>query len=126
MKKMLSLYFFIVLLIVSCTKQSISEQDTIKPKIEVVYPIDDPVIRSGDPLCMKVLISDNKSLMSVWLQVNDGHGFKKEYSIPGRSMDIIEKYIAPSGVNGNLIAKFFAVDEVGYLSSEEIKFAVNN
>jgi len=126
MKKLLCLYFSIVLFVASCTKQSTYEQDTIKPKIEVVYPIDDPVIRSGDPLCMRVLISDNKSLMNVWLQVSDGNGFKKEYTIPGRSMDIIEKYIAPAGVNGNLVAKFFATDEAGNMSSQEINFAVNN
>lgn len=83
-------------------------------------------MRSGDPLCMKVLITDNKSLMNVWLQVSDGQGFKKEYAVSGRSIDIIEKYIIPAGVIGNLVAKFFAIDETGNMSSEEIKFVVNN
>ena len=116
----------IILLFISCSREAEYKTDTEKPEIEVVYPTDNPVIHSGDPLCIKVLISDNKSLMNVWLQVNDGHGFKKDYPISGRSMDIIEKYIAPPGVNGNLTAKFFAVDEIGNLSSEEIKFVVNN
>jgi len=122
-------YFLIIVIgwsFITCTKATFCEADSMKPEIQVVYPIDNPTIRAGDPLCMKVLISDNKSLMNVWLQVSDGHGFKKEYSIPGRSMDIVEKYIAPVGVNGNLIAKFFAMDEAGNLSSEDIKFAINN
>ena len=126
MRKLLCLYLSIVVITSSCTKGSTYEQDIIKPKIEVVYPLDNPVMRSGDPLCMKVLISDNKSLMSVWLQVSDGNGFKKDYTVPGRSIDIIEKYIIPSGVNGNMVAKFFAMDEAGNMSSEEIKFMVNN
>lgn len=41
-------------------------------------------------------------------------------------MDIIEKYIIPADINGNFIAKYFAMDEAGNLSSEEIKFSVNN
>ena len=41
-------------------------------------------------------------------------------------MEIIEKYIAVEGVNSGMIAKFFAMDETGNLSSEEIKFTVNN
>src|SRR5687768_12634299 len=126
MKNLPSLYFLVILFLISCTKQVACEQDKINPKIEVVYPIDNPVIRSGDPLCMKVLIRDNQSLLSVWLQVNDGHGFKKNYPIIGMSMEIIEKYIAPAGVKGNLTTKFFAMDEVGNFSSEEIRFAVNN
>jgi hypothetical protein len=125
MKKLLSL-IIIFLFFISCTKDGNYETDIVKPKIEVAYPIDNPVMRSGDPLCIKVLISDNKSLMNVWLQVNDGHGFKKDYAITGRSIDIIEKYIIPAGSNGNFSAKYFAIDEEGNLSSEEIKFTVNN
>jgi hypothetical protein len=125
MKKYLS-FIIIILLSISCTKEANYEADIVKPKIEVIYPIDDPVIRPGDPLCIKVLISDNKSLMNVCLTINDGNGFKKDYAIPGRSMDIMEKYIIPDGINGNFIAKYFAVDEAGNLSSEEIKFSVNN
>jgi hypothetical protein len=116
----------IILFFVSCTKEANYETDIVKPKIEVIYPIDTPVMRSGDPLCIKVLISDNKSLMNVWVTVNDGNGFKKNYAITGRSMDIIEKYIIPAGINGNFIAKYFAMDEAGNLSSEGIKFSVNN
>jgi hypothetical protein len=110
----------------SCTKQLKHEQDLTKPVIKVDYPTDRPKINGGDPLCMKVLISDNKSLASVWLEVNDGNGFKKEYFIPGRSLDIIEKYTAPTAVNGHLIATFFATDEAGNITSEKIEFRVNN
>ena len=69
---------------------------------------------------------DNKNLSSVWLEVNEGNGFKKKYDIPGQSMEIIEKYMAVGGVNRDMTAKFFAMDETGNLSSEEIKFTVNN
>ena len=126
MRKLSCLYFLIIVFLISCTRQAFCEKDEVNPKIEVLYPTDNPVIRVGEPLCMKVLIRDNQSLMNVWLQVNDGHGFKKNYPIIGMSMEIIEKYIAPAGVKGNLSAKFFAMDEVGNFSSEEIRFAVNN
>jgi hypothetical protein len=126
MKRFFISYFILILFFVACAKHETIEQDTVKPKIEVVYPLDNPTIRSGDPVCMKVLISDNKSLMSVWLQIGDGTGFKKDYSIPGRSLDIVEKYIVPAGIGGNFTATYFAVDEVGNMSSQEIKFAINN
>ncbi len=121
--------YFVILIFfgfISCTKQAAYGPDTEKPAIQVIYPLDNPTIISGSPLCMKVLISDNKSLMNVWLQVNDGQGFKKEYAIPGRSIDIIEKYITQPGTTGNLYAKFFAVDEAGNLNTAEISFSVNN
>ena len=126
MNKSFYSYFILAFFLISCAKDITTETDTIKPEIKIVYPLDEPVIPAGYPLCMKVLIGDNKSLASVWLEVTDGHGFKKEYNIPGRSIEIIEKYIAPAGVSGNLIAKFLAMDETGNLSSAEIKFAVNN
>lgn len=125
MKNNLLLFAFLIL-IVSCTKETRYKQDTIKPTIEVDYPTDRPQINAGDPLCMKILISDNKSLANVWLEINDGNGFKKEYSITGRSLDIIEKYTAPASFTGNLIARFVATDEAGNISTEEIGFSVNN
>jgi hypothetical protein len=125
MKNLLS-FIVIISILISCSKDANYEADIVKPKIQVAYPVDNPVMRSGDPLCIKVLISDNKSLMNVWLQVSDGNGFKKDYAITGRSMDIIEKYIIPAGINGNFVAKYSAMDEAGNLNSEEIKFTVNN
>jgi hypothetical protein len=126
MKRSFYTYFILVILFISCTKELTIETDIIKPEINIVYPLDNPVIPAGYPLCMKVLIHDNKNLSSVWLEVNDGYGFNKKYDIPGQSMEIIEKYIAVDGDKRNLIAKFFAMDETGNLSSEEIKFTVNN
>ncbi len=103
------------------------DADITKPDIKVVYPIEIYEIPQGYPLCMKVLVSDDKSLATVWLEVNDGTGFKKEYAIPpGRSIEIIEKYNAPAGVRGELAAKFFATDESGNTSSREIRFVLNN
>jgi hypothetical protein len=126
MKRSFYTYFILICLFISCTKKSIPETDILKPEIRIVYPLDNPVIPAGYPLCMKVLIHDNKNLSSVWLEVNDGYGFKKVYDIPGQSMEIIEKYIAVDGVSRDMIAKFFAMDETGNLSSEEIKFTVDN
>lgn len=126
MKKPFYSYFILAFFLISCAKDIATETDTTKPEIKIVYPLDEPVLPAGYPLCMKVLIGDNKSLANVWLEVTDGHGFKKEYDIPGRSLEIIEKYIAPAGVSGNLIAKFFAMDEIGNLNSAEIKFTLNN
>lgn len=126
MKKSLLSFFVIALLFISCTKEATHDSDNVKPVIEVIYPTDNPIIPAGYPLCMKVLISDAQNLSAVWLEITDGYGFKKEYTINARSLEIIEKYIAPAGVTGNMIAKFTAVDEAGNVSSEEIKFAVNN
>ena len=111
---------------ISFTKNLTTGTDIIKPGIKIDYPLDQPVIPAGYPLCMKVLIHDNKNLSSVWLEINDGYGFKKEYNISGQSMEIIEKYIALDGGNRDMIAKFFAMDETGNLSFEEIKFTVSN
>lgn len=126
MKRYFSFAVLITIIFLSCSKESVYEKDTVNPEIEVVYPLDKPVIAAGDPLCMKVLISDDKSLASVWLQVSDGKGFRKEYSLPGRSMEIIEKYYAPAGVYGNLTATFFATDEAGNTASRQILFVINN
>ena len=126
MKRPFYTYFILVTSFISCTKDINKETDILKPEIKIVYPLDYPVIPAGYPLCMKILIHDNKNLSSVWLEVNDGNVFKKKYDIPGQSMEIIEKYIAPVGINGNLVAKFFAMDETGNFSSEEIKFSVDN
>ena len=126
MKKLFYTYVVLILSILSCKKDITTETDILKPEIKIVYPLDNPIIPAGYPLCMKVLIHDNKNLSSVWLEVNDRNGFKKKYDIPGQSMEIIEKYIAVGGVNSDMIAKFFAMDETGNLSSEEIKFTLNN
>ena len=126
MKKSFYSYFILAFLFISCAKDMATETDTTKPEIEIVYPLDKPVIPAGYPLCMKVWIHDNKNLSSVWLEINDGNGFTKKYDIPGQSMEIIEKYIAVDGVNKDMTAKFFAMDETGNLSSEEIKVTVNN
>lgn len=126
MKKRLSIFGIIILFFVSCTKDAKYEPDIVKPEIKVAYPTDNPIIPAGFPLCVQVNISDNVSLSKVWLQINDGAGFKKDYDIPGRMMSITEKYTAPAGTSGQLVAKFFAMDEGGNMSSQEIKFIVNN
>ena len=126
MKKYLLFFFVIYSLFISCTKEAAYDVDNVKPVIKVIYPTDNPIIPAGYPLCMKILISDTRNLSTVWLEIIDGYGFKKEYTVNGRSIEIIEKYTAPAGVSGNLIAKFFATDDAGNLNSEEIKFAVNN
>jgi len=126
MKRSFSTYFILIISFISCTKEIVTETDIIKPEIKIVYPLDKPVIPAGYPLCMKVLIHDNKNLLFVWLEINDGYGFKKKYDIPGQSIEIIEKYIAVDCGNRDMIAIFFAMDETGNLSSEEIKFTVKN
>lgn len=126
MKKHLSIFVFAVSLFFSCTRQAIHEPDKVKPQIKVIYPSDNPVIPAGFPLCIQVMITDNISLSKVWLQINDGAGFKKEYEIPGRMMSVTEKYTATPGTSGQLVAKFFALDEGGNSTSEEIRFTVNN
>ena len=107
MKRSFYTYFILICSFISCTKESITETDIIKPEIKIVYPLDRPVIPAGYPLCMKVLIHDNESLSSVWLEINDGYGFKKVYDIPGQSLEIIEKYIAVDGSSQRHDCKIF-------------------
>ena len=126
MKNFFTAGIIICMLFISCAKDSVTDTDITRPDIKVVYPNQIVEIPQGYPLCMKLLISDDKSLAAVWLEVNDGTGFKKEYAIPGRSMEIIEKYNAPAGISGKLSAKFFATDESGNTSSLEIGFVLNN
>ena len=125
-RKHLSIFVIAISFFVSCTRNAVYEPDTIKPQIKVIYPSDNTNIAPGFPLCMQVMISDNISLSKVWSQINDGTGFKKEYEIPGRMMSVTEKYTALPGTTGQLVAKFFALDEGGNSISEEIKFMVNN
>jgi hypothetical protein len=126
MKKYLSCVVVILLITLSCTKVAMYEPDTVKPVIKVFYPLDNPAIDQGYPLCMKVLITDNRSLVDVWLLIDDGHGFKKTYPVTGRSIEIIEKYTAPADTRGQLSAWFYATDDAGNMSAEEIRFVMNN
>ena len=126
MKKYLLSFFATALLLISCTKEATDNIDDVKPVINVIYPTDNPIIPAGYSLCVKVLITDTERLSTVWLEITDGYGFKKEYTANTKSLEIIEKYTAPPGVTGNLVAKFTAVDEAGNISAEEIRFSVNN
>ena len=126
MKKYLLSSYVFALLFISCTKEATHDVDKVNPVIEVIYPTDKPIIPAGYPLCMKVLISDTRNLSTVWLEITGGYGFKKEYTVNAKSLEIIEKYTAPPGVTGNMIAKFTAIDEAGNISVEEIKFTVND
>lgn len=94
--------------------------------MKIEYPLDVPELPLGYPLCMKVLIKDNRDLSTVWLEVNDGTGYRKEYIPVTRSLEIIEKYFSPVGASGAFKAKFFAMDQAGNTSSAEINFVINN
>lgn len=126
MKKYFSAAVIISLLFISCTKDAAIETDISKPVIKVVYPLDVPQLPQGYPLCMRVQISDNKTLSTVWLQINDTQGYGKDYPVAGKSIEITEKYLAPAGISGDFIAIFSATDETGNTSSKEIRFVINN
>jgi hypothetical protein len=125
---MRNLFIFILIIssVLSCTKQSAPEKDTMKPEIKVIYPLDIPQLPPGYPLCLSLVIADNKSLYAVRMEINDGSGFIKEYPLAGRSIGITEKYYARPGASGNFSATFFAMDDAGNTSSKEIKFVLNN
>jgi hypothetical protein len=120
------IYIWILLSAFSCAKETVTEKDTVKPEIKVIYPLDLPRLPQGYPLCLSLVIADNKSLYSVSMEVNDGSGFTKEYPLTGRSIGITEKYYAPPGASGSFSATFIAMDDAGNISSKEIKFVLNN
>ncbi len=127
MKKLLFILFISGFL--ACSKSQVSydpERDITKPIMKIEYPLDVPVLPRGYPLCMKVLIKDNQSLSTVWLEINDGNGYRKDYLPITRSMEIVEKYFAPQGISGEFLARFFAMDEAGNTSIAEIRFVMNN
>ena len=128
MKKIFTAAILSCIFFSGCTKQDNTgiEADVSAPAIKVYYPLDVPVLPQGFPLCMKVLVTDNRSLSAVWLEINDGYGYKVDYPLTGKSIEITEKYTATAGINGELVAKFFATDEAGNTSSREIKFFMNN
>lgn len=128
MKKNIITSMLFGILFFSCSRSEIAglEPDLVKPVIKIEYPLDIPVLPKGYPLCMKFLVKDNQSLATVWIEVNDGHGFRKEYIPFTRSMEVIEKYFAPDGVSGELLARFFATDQSGNSSSAEIRFVMDN
>lgn len=128
MNKLIYVLLIIGLFFISCSKQASSgyEADVIKPLIKVFYPLDTPVLQQGIPLCIKVLVSDDRNLSKVWMEVNDLGGYRKEFPITGKSIAIIEKYSVRDGSTGELSAIFFAIDESGNTSSYEIKFVMEN
>ena len=128
MKKTFPVLLFIGLFLISCSKNASTglEADITNPLIKVVYPRDIPVLPAGFPLCIKVQVTDNRSLANVWVEITDGHGYRKDYPVNGKSIEITEKYIAPAGVTGDLTANFFATDESGNTSTHAVKFVMDN
>jgi len=128
MKKIFSIFLIISLFFISCSKNASTglEADLTNPLIKIVYPQDVPVLPAGFPLCIKVQVSDNRSLVNVWVEITDGHGYRKDYPVNGKSIEITEKYIAPAGVTGDLTANFFAIDESGNTSMHAVKFVMDN
>ena len=126
MKRYFPFSIIICLIIFACTREAAIEPDTAKPEIKVVYPLDVPELPQGFPLCMRWMVTDNTSLAAVWMEINDGSGFRKEYPLTGKSIEVTEKYYAPAGISGNFKASFFATDEAGNTASGEIKFVLNN
>jgi hypothetical protein len=120
------IYILILLSAISCAKETVTEKDTVKPEIKVIYPLDIPQLPQGYPLCLSLVVADNKSLYSVRMEVNDGSGFIKEYPLTGRMTGITEKYFAPPGASGSFSATFIAMDDAGNTSLKEIKFVLNN
>ena|SRR5687767_3689108 len=128
MNKSFSVLFIIGLFFISCSKQASSgyEADVTKPLIKVFYPLDIPVLQQDVPLCIKVLVSDDRNLSKVWMEVNDWEGYRKDFPVTGKSFVIIEKYTVRDGATGELSANFFAIDESGNTTSHEIKFVMDN
>ena len=120
MRKILVAILSIIYL--SCTKSAAIEKDLEAPQVRINYPTGVTTLPAGLPLCMSFSIIDNKSLSSVWLEVN---GTTREYFPVTRSIDIIEKYTAPVGTTGDLTATLYARDESGNESSSVIRFTVN-
>lgn len=125
---MRNLFIFILVIssVLSCTKETVIEKDTAKPEIKIIYPDDIPSLPPGYPLCINLVVEDNRSLYTVRMEINDGSGLIKEYQVTGRITCITEKYYAPPGVSGSFSATFFASDHAGNSSAKEIKFVLNN
>lgn len=128
MKKATAVVFASFFFLLSCSKQAadVSQPDLSKPKIKLIYPQDVPVLPPGFPLCIKVQVSDDSDLSAVWMEIDDGNGYRRNFTVTGKSIEIIEKYTAPAGVTGEFTAKFFAIDETGNESSLAVKFFVEN
>src|SRR5688500_16740148 len=128
MNKLFSVLLIIGLFFISCSKQASSgyEADVTRPLIKVFYPLDTPVLQQGVPLCIKLLVSDDKNLSKVWMEVTDWSGYRKEFPVIGKSIIIIEKYSVREDATGELSANFFAIDESGNTTSYEIKFVMDN
>lgn len=126
MKKILGVILVTNLLVLACTKDASPEPDILSPSIKVVYPLDIPQLPQSFPLCMKVQITDDRKLSTVWLEIDDGTGFRKDYPVTGKSLEIVEKYIAPPEKSGAFVAKFYAADESGNSAMQEIRFVLNN
>ena len=128
MNKLCSALIIIGIFFISCSKPASSgyEADVTKPLIKVFYPLDIPVLQQGVPLCIKVLVSDDRNLSKVWMEVTDLGSYRKDFPVTGKSFVILEKYTVREGATGELSANFFAIDQSGNTSSREIKFVMDN
>lgn len=118
-------FVIIFALLFSCSKNNEITKDISAPVIRIQYPLDNPVLPKGFPLCIKAVISDDRNLASVTFEVSDG-SLSKEYIPSTRYFDVIEKHVVDPTLSGQFTATFKAMDEAGNISSVSIPFSINN
>ena len=128
MFKLLTLLVF-VLLFVACTKKELPP-DAENPSIELIYPKDVPVLTQAQPLCVKMIVTENTGLSSLsWTITNINTG-KLEKTVDlqplfTRSIVVDEKVLLPE-LAGEFVFKLAATDVAGNTSKLTIPFSINN
>lgn len=105
MKKNVFLFALVGLAFLSSCKKEEEEKDLEKPSINITSPTKDATINSGTVLNLKGIITDNKALSEVKLEIHnnfDGHSHEKKGGSPAFEWDSIYKV---SGTSYNLDAQ---------------------
>lgn len=135
--KTLSVYAALISLIVfSCTKNGMNGSEALgdneAPSIKVISPSTVQNLNAGDPLCMKVVFSDNRQLIKLSWEALDaaaacaGNPYRGEYYVDVRVYDLTEEFTIPPGFAGERKMRFSALDVNGNSAHLDIRYNVNN
>ena len=130
MKFLLICLISMVLFVSSCSKSSV-RQNTVKPLMELVYPTDQPVLKPGQPLCIKIIITDDEQIRSVDWSIRQDESntslFRNSLSANDtRHYVFDEKFIIPDQFTGDHMVLVKATDQCGNSSDIKLAFTVRN
>ena len=119
----------VFLFLVACNKQDL-DKDLDNPSIELIYPKDNPDLWASQPLCVKMIVTENIGLSSLTWEIINSKTGKREKSMelyPSFTrLFVVEEKLTLTELSGEYIYKLTASDREGNTSKLTIPFSVNN